>query len=120
MEMINASVSFESEANPSFVKVLAGPEGNFMFMVGVLGINLNNPNISYFDITLRQSYFTPFLTPINQTVIPMVQCTPAHFKFNDDIIQYFARFQVQNALCPPLNSVFEVGGRVTSDVYATF
>jgi hypothetical protein len=70
-QLINSSVSQESETDPSPLKVVVGPQGGFIFMVALLGLNLNNPAISFFDITLTQSYYGPLLTPINSTSVPL-------------------------------------------------
>ena len=54
-----------------------------MFGIYLFGLNLNDPNITYFDIELRQNYMQPILSPINSTVVPLVACTAQHFAFND-------------------------------------
>jgi hypothetical protein len=119
-ELINASVSQESEAEPSFVQVVAGPEGGFNFAVALVGFDLNDPNLKYFNISLTQYNYGPLFTLINSTAVPLEQCTLAHFAINDDITAFFKRFPITMALCPPLNSQFTLGGRVTSDLYSMF
>lgn len=118
MELINSSMSIISESDPSPVEITAGIKGGFMFGVAIIGLNLSDPLVTYFNITLTQRFFGPLYTPINATQIPLVQCTPAHFTFNQEIENYFKRFPVNNALCPTLDSKFQVGGRVTSDVFS--
>lgn len=120
MELINSSMSIISEPDPSFAEITAGPKGGFMFGVAIVGLNLSDPLVTYFNITLTQRFFGPLYTPINATLIPLVQCTPAHFAFNQNIVDYFKRFPVSNALCPTLDSKFQVGGRVTSDLFSFF
>lgn len=102
------------------MEVVIGPDGGFIFMLAVMGLNLNDPMISYFDISLTQNYFGPLLTPINSTIIPLEQCTMAHFDFNPNIIDYFERFTIGWALCPPIGTNLAVQGRVTSNIFSRF
>lgn len=120
MELINSSVSIVSESDPSFVEIVAGPKGGFMFGLAIIGLNLNDPLVTYFNITLTQRFFGPLYSLINVTQVELVQCTKAHFAFNQEIENYFKRFPINNALCPALNTHFQVGGRVTSDIFSTF
>ncbi len=119
-EIINSSVSQESETSPSPMDLIIGPDGGFIFVVGVMGINLNNPMVKFFDVTLTQYFFGPLLTPINATNIPLEQCTPAHFDFNPDITTYFKRFTIDYALCPPKGTKLNAQGRITSDIFSQF
>ena len=102
------------------MEIIAGPKGGFMFGLAIIGLNLNDPAITYFNITLTQRFYGPLYSAINVTQVELVQCTKAHFTFNQDIVNYFNRFQINNSLCPPINSQFQVGGRVTSDIFSTF
>lgn len=52
MELINSSMSIISESDPSPVKITAGTKGGFMFGVAIIGLNLNDPLVTYFNITL--------------------------------------------------------------------
>lgn len=88
-----------------------------MFAIGVYGLNLNDPNITYFSVSLFQNTFSPIFQPISNTPIPMVPCTKDHFKFNKDTIELFHRLNLTYCLCPPLGYKFEIGGRVTSAIY---
>lgn len=120
MELINSSMSIVSESDPSFVEITAGPKGDFIFGVTIFGLNLNDPLVTYFDITLTQRFFGPVYSFINATQVPLVQCTTNHFTFNQEIENYFKRLPISNALCPTLNTKFQVGGRITSDLFSTF
>ena len=71
--------------SPGEITVKTSPEGGFMFGIYLFGLNLNDPNITYFNIELRQQHMVPILSPINSTVVPLVACTADHFKFNSDI-----------------------------------
>lgn len=63
--IINSSTSSQIETEPSPLKIMTSPSGGFMFGVGILGLNLNDPNITYFNITMTQSYFSPLFKVIN-------------------------------------------------------
>ena len=43
------------------------------------GFDLNKANTTYLDITLKQQFFSTSFNLINQTDIPLVPCTEAHF-----------------------------------------
>jgi len=43
-----------------------------MFAVSIYGFNLNDNTTKYFNVTLRQTYYSPLLIPINSTLIPLV------------------------------------------------
>ena len=46
-----------------------------MFAIGVYGLDLNSPSVTYFDVSLYQSFYTPLFNVINETKIPLVKCT---------------------------------------------
>lgn len=119
-KIITSSVSLESDTDPSPLQITVGPKGGFGLLIGVLGFNLNDPAVKYFDISLTQSFYGPLLTPINSTTVPLEQCRPEHFDFGTDIAGFFKKFTISWALCPPLNYQLNVGGRVTSDVFSQF
>lgn len=91
-----------------------------MFAVGVYGLNLNLPNTTYFNVTLTQQYYSPVFQLINESAIPLEQCTSAHFNFNQEILTMYYKFNLSQSLCPPLGHKFEVGGRVTSSILKRF
>lgn len=75
-EIINATTTVNSEIDPVPIKLVTSPKGGFMFAISVLGFNLNDPVTKYFNVTLRQNFFTPIYYEINSTAIPLIQCTP--------------------------------------------
>lgn len=97
-----------------------GPRGGFIFLVGVIGFNLNDPNTTYFDIKLTQKFYKTLFYPINSTNVPLEVCTPEHFAFGDDVTKFFKKFTINWALCPPINHSLYLGGRATSDLFSTF
>lgn len=46
-----------------------------MFAIGVYGLDLNSPSVTYFDVSLYQGFYTPIFNPINETKIPLEKCT---------------------------------------------
>ena len=75
-QIINGSVNYKIDTEPVPLSINFKKGADFMFGIGILGLDLNDPNIKYFDISLRQNYFTPLFRTINSTVVPLVACTP--------------------------------------------
>lgn len=103
---ISSTASTSIEVEPTPIKVVASPQGGFMFSVGIFEMNLSNPMVTFFNISLTQDYYSPVFNIINQTNIPLVQCTPAHYNFSSDVVSMFYKLQLSNALCPPLGYTF--------------
>ena len=61
-----------TEAIPSSETIVTSPDGGFMFTVIMYGLNLNDPNIKYFDIDITQGYYIPPYQIINETKISLV------------------------------------------------
>ena len=74
-ENITSSYTTNIESDPQSVKVSASKNGRFMFAIGIYGLDLNSPNVTYFDVSLFQSFYTPIFNVINETKVPLVQCT---------------------------------------------
>jgi hypothetical protein len=117
-QIINGSTSYEIDVEPLPLTIEFQKGSDFMFGVGIMGLNLNDPNVQYFNVTLKQNYYSPLLKPINSTVVPLVQCTPDHFSYSEDIERLYHQFNISEVLCPPLNYEFIVLGRPTSAVYS--
>lgn len=105
-KIINGSVSYQIDTEPVPLSINFTKGSEFMFGIGILGLDLNDPNIKYFDISLRQNYFTPLFRTINSTVIPLVACTPDHFNHDSDILKLYYQFNFSRALCPPFGYEF--------------
>lgn len=75
-QIINGSVNYKIDTEPVPLSINFKKGADFMFGIGIMGLDLNDPNIKYFDISLRQNYFTPLFRTINSTVVPLVACTP--------------------------------------------
>ena len=69
IQTINKSIiSFTStvqyQSNPTSTNITLSNTG-FMFAVGLLGLNLNDPSFQYFDITLKEKYSGMVGAPIS-------------------------------------------------------
>ncbi len=89
-----------------------------MFAIAIQNLDLNDANKKYFNITLRQNYFGPLFSGNNFTVVPLVPCSDDHFSYNEEILNFYHKFGLSKALCPPLNYAFTIGGSITSDIYS--
>ena len=74
-DIINSSVSVSYELDPTPVKTKTAPDSAFLFAFNMMGINLNDPTVTYFDFTLTQTFYGPNFALINQTVVPLEPCT---------------------------------------------
>ena len=74
-EIIAWSSETTSEIEPSQTVVKVSPSP-FLFTVGIMGLNLNDPNVRYFDFTLTeiQTTMTTGAVTSNKN-IPLVPCT---------------------------------------------
>ena len=70
------------------VSIQLGSEQLFTFGVGFPDINLNDPNMTYFDFLLVQLEVAYGSTIINETVVPVEQCTANHFHFSSLNVSY--------------------------------
>lgn len=90
-----------------------------MFGVFVYGIDLNTPVYRLFDITLHQQFYSTGHVLINDTTVPLVQCTEEHFKFDDQLKEMYGKLKLNIGLCPPLGYEFKLRGKLTSDIFAS-
>ena len=70
-----------------------------MFGIWMSDLDLNS-SPRYFDVTMVQQEFAAGFTFINSTDIPLVQCTPAHLNFNDELDTLQNKFPISTGLCP--------------------
>ena len=119
-EIIFASETIVNEADPSFMDITLDPKNGFMLGMFVPGLDLNDPNQVPFNLQLIQHYEQPVGLPINQTVVPLEACTAAHFNYSDELVDYFNKLDGHKWKCPPIGYTLRVGGRITSDVSASF
>lgn len=81
-EIITSLTTIQYELDPQPSTFRTSPNGKFMFIVSLIGLNLSDPNVKYFNFTMNLNLNVPLLNPINQTYIPLVQCTPEHVNFS--------------------------------------
>ena len=56
----------EYDIDPGAVSIRVHPDNLFMNALGIQGLNLNLPNITYFDVELTQTFMRNGETLINQ------------------------------------------------------
>ena len=81
-QLINSSISSEIDADPTPIQFKTNLQNKFMFAIGIALVNLNDPAIKYFDISLKQYNYGPGHALLNVTNIPLQQCTEQHISFN--------------------------------------
>ena len=86
-----------------------------MFGVFIQAFNLSGGGFfpKLFDVTLDQVQFVNGL-PANSTRLTLEQCTQAHFNFNSDLSTISQRIPIHEGLCPPIGSVFNLKGKLSS------
>ena len=50
---IKWSTTTENTFNPTAANITFSPEKKIMFGLGIIGFNLNDPSVRYFDITMK-------------------------------------------------------------------
>ena len=104
----------EFQFEPSLSNLAFGPNHKNLFTVGMLGVNLNDPTWRYFDIQMVEvmqvgSIFSDVRS------IDMVPCTEQHFAMTDTLQGNFNTTESWRRLCPPLDSNFDIFGKLTSN-----
>lgn len=54
--IINWSSTTENAFEPTSTHISTSPSDNFMFTLGVMGVNLNDPNLRYFDVQIIDTH----------------------------------------------------------------
>ena len=86
------------------------PEG-FMFALILEAVDINDPNITYFDFEMVHTITTQPTYQSVQTNIPLIPCTEDHFDFSDSTRLGFSKFAGSRWLCPPMNNSVSIEGR---------
>jgi hypothetical protein len=73
-ELIASSSYRQYDSNPTPIDVHF-QDKTFMFALFIAGINITDPSIRWFDITVTQNFKSNGFNSINQTNIPLVPCT---------------------------------------------
>ena len=119
MNIINAQVSTEYEHDPTYSELFADPSKNYMFAIGITGVDLSSSE-RYFDILLTNRTYTKNGSSLvkDTTTIPL---SPCQIKQWSGVAQGITdSFTVQNFsqwLCPPLGTVFPLQGKFTSNIF---
>ena len=90
-----------------------------MFAISFYGHNYSDIN-NAFSVTLEEENYTTGYTLSNYTSINMVQCTPEHFNFNEEILELYTTINLKEAYCPPLNHELVVRGKMSSAIFQQF
>jgi hypothetical protein len=90
-----------------------------MFAVGILGLDLNDPTIRYFDFFLLANHIIKGMNNSvgltrSQVSVPLVPCTKQHFSASPDMVANFDTLLSNRWLCPPFNYAFNLYGKFTS------
>lgn len=56
-QIINWTATTSNYLEPTHTNITFGQNSSFMFTVGIMGLNLNNPLLRYFDITLIEHHY---------------------------------------------------------------
>ena len=73
-----------------------------MMSLGFADLDINDPNITYFEVELAQVYLRNGMEVINYTVIPTEKCTRAHGDFRPYLTDFYDKLRMDQALCPAL------------------
>ena len=64
-QIINSSVSYSMNDDPPPITFKMNPENKFMIIAGIVLLDLNDPNIRYFDIHLYHRIYSQMYQFIN-------------------------------------------------------
>ena len=87
-----------------------------MMGIWIQSLNLSSP-LKYFDITLSEEHYSSGFVLTNFKNIPLIQCTPEHINFNEELRTLQYKFPITNGLCPEISQSLTVGGKATSNLY---
>ena len=85
-----------------------------MFAVGVLGFNLSDPNIRYFDVDLVQNQVINDSPSIVKS-INLEPCTIDHFSMTEKIKNNYEIMGASKRMCVPLNESFQIFGKLATN-----
>ena len=112
------SVSFDND--PTSAPLISSPSNNFMFAIGITGINLAGSQ-RYFDISLRDRTNTKYSNGTKTSVklsVPLEPCTLSHWEgVSESITESYTSLSFSEWLCPPIGYNFALEGKYTSSVF---
>ena len=121
-KIIISSSSTEHHLDPTYFRINANVQNNFLFAVGLKSLDLTSKK-QFFSIKVDHLSFTKngSTTIRNQTSIKMVPCTIDHFEGgNQQITASFHNIGLSKWLCPPKNYEFSFEGKFTSEKFKYF
>jgi len=84
-EIIKSSTSFKIQEEPSPVSFKFTVQDKVMFAVGIFGLNLNDPNIKYFDFYMKHTIFGPYYGNVTSDIdVPLVPCNVDQFQYDEN------------------------------------
>ena len=79
--------TIEDAFNPTPTTLTFNPQGKMMFGISVLGFNLNDPALRYFDVRMAENIVNG--TSQSTVEVPLVACTKEHFAITSQIQNNF-------------------------------
>lgn len=77
--IINWTSTTENLYEPTPYVLNFEPGNKFLFTVGIVGFNLNDPAERYFDIQVIETHIGSGAVPLGSRVVNLEPCTPEHF-----------------------------------------
>ena len=74
-ENITGATHYDRHTDPTYSLVQLGPQGGFMFSLGIKGVNLANTSSKIFDVVLEKHEDRILTGFSSTTTIPLVACT---------------------------------------------
>jgi hypothetical protein len=71
-----------------------------------MGLDLNDPNERYFDISLIERVWSIGAVEVSNKSVSLVPCTEQHFAITDELKSTFHEAPAVRWLCPPLSYSF--------------
>lgn len=111
-EYISSTTEIFEENDPSYFSV---GSNNFMFALGLEGVNLNEGD-RWFNIELKFKSYSSEGRAVE--LLPLVPCSRQHWtSVQKEFGEIYDRFGFQSWLCPANNSTFQLQGKYTSEVF---
>ncbi len=112
--IINWTSTTENYFEPSETKLSMSPEDNFMFTIGIMGIDLNDPTRRYFNIQIVDTHVGAGGVILGTNFVDLEPCTREHFSMSQKLIDNYENMTAARRLCPPMNYSTTIYGKFTS------
>ena len=114
MSSISSSSSKIITSDPTLTTLNFSPQSNFMFALDIIGVNITDPTQRHFDFELSLMKFYRGTYVDSTHILPMENCTRAHFAINNKILSEFDNLPTYRWLCPPINYTLDITGKYSS------